>query len=67
MSGWKEVTASAANVAELKLAVAETQSLRHVALAGDLYPLTAATADPALWAAYVPMLPPCHRCGEWTS
>lgn len=50
--GWQTVASNPSAMAQLRLAVAETQRLRPVAIYGDYYPLTPIAYDNTLWAAY---------------
>lgn len=56
-SGWQRIIANATLVAQLKLAIAETKSLREFELE-DYYPLTHTTLDLSQWAGYQFHRPP---------
>ena len=50
--GWQSIMRNATAIAQLKLAVAETKSLRQFAIDGDYFPLTPTTIALTDWAAY---------------
>ena len=50
--GWQSIMRNATAIAQLKLAVAETKSLREFAIDGDYFPLTPTTIALTDWAAY---------------
>lgn len=52
-AGWQSIVSSQSQIALLNEAVVETQSLRHVAIYGDYYPLTdVSSLSETTWAAY---------------